>query len=104
MQSVLFFFQAEDVIRDLVRSRGLGDVYKRQNPGVPRVLFHELQYPGDSPVRAEVGRMIEAYSKRLALLFTQAKTAGELPPDLDATLAPVPVSHTHLTLLMIFPV
>ena len=28
--SVVFFFQAEDGIRDLVRSRGLGDVYKRQ--------------------------------------------------------------------------
>ena len=28
--SFLFFFQAEDGIRDLVRSRGLGDVYKRQ--------------------------------------------------------------------------
>ena len=27
-----FFFQAEDGIRDLVRSRGLGDVYKRQGP------------------------------------------------------------------------
>mgnify|MGYP003381599445 CR=1 FL=1 len=37
-----FFFQAEDGIRDLVRSRGLGDVYKRQalwwleaSPGSP---------------------------------------------------------------------
>jgi len=28
---IFFFFQAEDGIRDLVRSRGLGDVYKRQN-------------------------------------------------------------------------
>ena len=28
---MLFFFQAEDGIRDLVRSRGLGDVYKRQS-------------------------------------------------------------------------
>ena len=28
---VVFFFQAEDGIRDLVRSRGLGDVYKRQH-------------------------------------------------------------------------
>ena len=27
---VICFFQAEDGIRDLVRSRGLGDVYKRQ--------------------------------------------------------------------------
>ena len=29
----LFFLQAEDGIRDLVRSRGLGDVYKRQTLG-----------------------------------------------------------------------
>ena len=28
--TLLVFFQAEDGIRDLVRSRGLGDVYKRQ--------------------------------------------------------------------------
>ena len=27
---MIFLFQAEDGIRDLVRSRGLGDVYKRQ--------------------------------------------------------------------------
>ena len=34
----VFLFQAEDGIRDLVRSRGLGDVYKRQaiNPGLTR--------------------------------------------------------------------
>ena len=30
LNGVFFFFQAEDGIRDLVRSRGLGDVYKRQ--------------------------------------------------------------------------
>ena len=29
------FFQAEDGIRYLVRSRGLGDVYKRQLPSTP---------------------------------------------------------------------
>ena len=32
---VFFFFQAEDGIRDLVRSRGLGDVYKRQSGDRP---------------------------------------------------------------------
>ena len=32
-----FFFQAEDGIRDLVRSRGLGDVYKRQNINIPAI-------------------------------------------------------------------
>ena len=36
----LFFFQAEDGIRGLVRSRGLGDVYKRQalKPRIPAIL------------------------------------------------------------------
>ena len=33
--SLCFFFQAEDGIRDLVRSRGLGDVYKRQRLARP---------------------------------------------------------------------
>ena len=43
---VVFFFQAEDGIRDLVRSRGLGDVYKRQawprdliTDGIVRIRF-----------------------------------------------------------------
>ena len=34
----VFFFQAEDGIRDLVRSRGLGDVYKRQMLARVRLL------------------------------------------------------------------
>ena len=38
MCAVRFFFQAEDGIRDLVRSRGLGDVYKRQALGVLEAL------------------------------------------------------------------
>lgn len=59
------------------------------NPGVPRVLFHELQYPGDSPVRAEVQAMIAGYRERLTALFTEARTAGELPAALDTALAPV---------------
>jgi len=60
-----------------------------ENPGVARVMFHEMQYPGDSPVRTEVRAMIHSYRQRLTLLFTQAKAAGELARDLDATLAPV---------------
>ena len=35
----VFFFQAEDGIRDLVRSRGLGDVYKRQVFDPHRVYY-----------------------------------------------------------------
>jgi len=36
---MIFFFQAEDGIRDLVRSRGLGDLYKRQQKDLP-LYFH----------------------------------------------------------------
>ena len=35
-------FQAEDGIRDLVRSRGLGDVYKRQDSGSGRSKSGEI--------------------------------------------------------------
>ena len=34
---MIFFFQAEDGIRELVRSRGLGDVYKRQDLGIESI-------------------------------------------------------------------
>ncbi len=37
---VVFFFQAEDGIRDAQESRGLGDVYKRQDyKGICQGLF-----------------------------------------------------------------
>ena len=42
----LFFFQAEDGIRDLVRSRGLGDVYKRQ--------VHHGRVPGEEEIAVEL--------------------------------------------------
>ena len=46
--SLCFFFQAEDGIRDLVRSRGLGDVYKRQGvkiEGCTWMHCHQLVPP-----------------------------------------------------------
>ena len=46
MSVVCFFFQAEDGIRDLVRSRGLGDVYKRQ-----AVILSKLRFFPKSPPR-----------------------------------------------------
>ena len=43
----VFFFQAEDGIRDLVRSRGLGDVYKRQLHGGGGVVVRMAgRWPG----------------------------------------------------------
>ena len=42
--SACFCFQAEDGIRDLVRSRGLGDVYKRQ--GEYWEVTSKMEIPG----------------------------------------------------------
>ena len=41
-----FFFQAEDGIRDLVRSRGLGDVYKRQEYSIVPWYILTQRCPG----------------------------------------------------------
>ena len=38
---ICFFFQAEDGIRVLVRSRGLGDVYKRQHLEWPCMIIRK---------------------------------------------------------------
>ena len=63
---VVFFFQAEDGIRVLVRSRGLGDVYKRQPadcPQPPRALPQQ-QRQGNlrRQQELEVGRSVRALS------------------------------------------
>ena len=70
---VFFFcFQAEEGIRGLVRSRGLGDVYKRQG------------YVCRITLRGENGKdLLEKASIALAFLLKQGC---------------VPVSYTHLTL------
>ena len=50
----VFYLQAEDGIRDLVRSRGLGDVYKRQaSLPVGQGLVCVPRHPGDDPVIVE---------------------------------------------------
>ena len=41
-----FFFQAEDGIRDVERSRGLGDVYKRQVYILPNNLWCLIEFSG----------------------------------------------------------
>ena len=43
---IFVFFQAEDGIRDLVRSRGLGDVYKRQRSVSRKNWQHQITVVG----------------------------------------------------------
>mgnify|MGYP003380223481 CR=1 FL=1 len=73
-----FFFQAEDGIRDLVRSRGLGDVYKRQPSERARFVLGEiiatLEWHFDDDVQDENDeKLSQAHAEHddhLCLLYT----------------------------------
>ena len=78
---VFFFFQAEDGIRDLVRSRGLGDVYKRQGLAWSCVASRSSQLRASELAARPVWRHISA----ICLCRWYDRTAAS-------------VSYTHLTL------
>ena len=75
---MVFFFQAEDGIRDAQESRGLGDVYKRQED------FREF-----------VGELALDHLYMLDELCLIAVANRDCPE---------PVSYTHLTLPTIYSV
>eukprot|EP00656_Telonema_subtile_P014380 TRINITY_DN17369_c0_g1_i1.p1 TRINITY_DN17369_c0_g1~~TRINITY_DN17369_c0_g1_i1.p1 ORF type:complete len:112 (-),score=20.17 TRINITY_DN17369_c0_g1_i1:69-404(-) len=80
----VFFFQAEDGIRDLVRSRGLGDVYKRQG-----------MCSGTMTSRPISSTALTVRSVLLTAFLLAAFVAAATDQDIPAT---EPVSYTHLTL------
>ena len=65
--SVWFFLQAEDGIRDLVRSRGLGDVYKRQLSDIGEWSTEIDRWAGSSLAErtAKKHQALETYSLSL---------------------------------------
>ena len=62
-------FQAEDGIRDLVRSRGLGDVYKRQNFNSAR-LGESLPSGNQGLAKTVHRRSMRLRSLWICLLYT----------------------------------
>jgi len=57
------------------------------HPGVPRVIFHELQRPSDSPVKQEVRALLQSYRRLLMRLILTGIETGELPSGLDSEAA-----------------
>lgn len=53
------------------------------HPGVPRLIFHELQRPEDSPIKQEVRDLLVAYRQLLRRLLDAATAQGLLRPGLD---------------------
>ena len=76
-----FFFQAEDGIRDLVRSRGLGDVYKRQ------ILGHRTY---------RATRLARTFRKHDEMNMKKLAAVRHDRNEFISTAKPV--SYTHLTL------
>jgi len=51
-------------------------------PGVPRIIFHELQKPGDSPLKQRVRIILQSHRKISMDLLQAAKLQGQVMPDL----------------------
>jgi len=60
-----------------------------RHPGVPRMLFGELQRPGKSLPKKLVQTLIRQYEKRLHSQLESGKTQGELDAGLDVDAAAV---------------
>ena len=53
------------------------------HPGVPRIIFHELQHPDETAVKREVRALLQAYRALLLRLLGEAARRGELAAGVD---------------------
>ena len=53
------------------------------HPGVPRLIFHELQRPADSPIKQEVRNLLKSYRKLLRNRLDAAVDRGEVSAKVD---------------------
>ncbi len=60
-----------------------------EHPGVPRMLFGELQRPGETLPKRMVQTLIHHYGERLRRLLEAGKARGELHSELDVNAAAV---------------
>ena len=58
-----------------------------EHPGVPRLLFGELQKAEATPAKRMAQALIRRYGERLQALLQRGKACGELDPSLDENAA-----------------
>ena len=56
-----------------------------EHPGVPRVIFQELQQPQDTLLKARVRQLMQQYRNLLMRLLTRAKELKLIAPSADLT-------------------
>ncbi len=59
------------------------------HPGVPRIIFQELQHAGDTPLKARVRALMLHYRQLLSRLLTQARLDKTIASNTDLTSATV---------------
>ncbi|MDD5325929.1 MAG: TetR/AcrR family transcriptional regulator [Polaromonas sp.] len=58
-----------------------------EHPGVPRMMFGELQRADFTPAKRMAQTLIQRYGERLALCIEQGKAAGEIDHEVDTRAA-----------------
>jgi len=58
-----------------------------RHPGVPRVIFNELQLPDDTPLKNSVRGILERYRQLLMRLLGAAESHGLIAPGIDKAAA-----------------
>ncbi|MBV6271904.1 TetR/AcrR family transcriptional regulator [Alcaligenaceae bacterium CGII-47] len=58
-----------------------------EHPGVPRMMFGELQRPESTAAKRMAQTLIQRYGERLHRLIEKGKASGELLPSLDSAAA-----------------
>src|SRR3972149_2981390 len=58
-----------------------------RHPGVPRIVFGELQHAEDTPSKRMVQPLLTRYSERLHAIIEEGKSQRELVQDVDTTAA-----------------
>lgn len=59
------------------------------NPGVPRVIFQELQSPGDTALKVRVRALMQRYRQLLMQLLQDAQAQQAIAPETDLQAAAV---------------
>lgn len=57
------------------------------NPGVPRLVLHQLQQAGDTPIKQRARALMQAHRALVQDLLRKAVDAREASPDLDVAAA-----------------
>jgi AcrR family transcriptional regulator len=58
-----------------------------RHPGVPRLIFNELQLPDDTPLKISVRAILDRYRQLLMRLLGGAESSGQIAPGIDKAAA-----------------